>query len=154
MFASRCLVTNIIWLTLHSWILNCWTAFWILLRLNFLNWVWRESYVTTDFQSASLSWNKAPIWDLRPDLYYCQTVAGLLIWSALSAERTGLSFRIAAGPRQRNHSRVRVPWDLPPYFSVSFSSPPATRRAFWLRWKCSIPWIHDWTLFYNFGRTE
>jgi hypothetical protein len=30
-------------------------------------------------QSASLSWNKAPIWGLRPDLYYCQTVAGLLI---------------------------------------------------------------------------
>jgi hypothetical protein len=29
-------------------------------------------------QSASLSWNKAPIWGLRPDLYYCQTVAGLL----------------------------------------------------------------------------
>jgi hypothetical protein len=26
-----------------------------------------ESYVTTDGQSASLSWNKAPIWGLRPD---------------------------------------------------------------------------------------
>jgi hypothetical protein len=34
--------------------------------------------VTTDGQSASLSWNKAPIWGLRPDLYYCQTVAGAL----------------------------------------------------------------------------
>jgi hypothetical protein len=43
-------------------------------------------------QSASPSWNKAPIWGLRPDLYYCQTVAGLLIWGALSDERTGLSF--------------------------------------------------------------
>jgi hypothetical protein len=42
--------------------------------------------------SASLSWNKAPIWGLRPDLYYCQTVAGLLMWGALSDERTGLSF--------------------------------------------------------------
>jgi hypothetical protein len=49
-----------------------------------------QSYVTTDGQSASLSWNKAPIW--RPDLYYCQTVAGLLVWGALSDERTGLSF--------------------------------------------------------------
>jgi hypothetical protein len=28
-----------------------------------------ESYVTTDGQSASLSWNKAPIWGLRPDIY-------------------------------------------------------------------------------------
>jgi hypothetical protein len=28
-----------------------------------------ESYVTTDSQSASLSWNKSPIWGLRPDVY-------------------------------------------------------------------------------------
>jgi hypothetical protein len=53
-----------------------------------------QSYVTTDGQSASLSWNKAPIWELRPDLYYCthMTFAGLLKWGALSDERTGLSF--------------------------------------------------------------
>jgi hypothetical protein len=51
-----------------------------------------QSYVTTDGQSASLSWNKAPIWDLRPALYYCLTVAGFLMWGALSDERTGLSF--------------------------------------------------------------
>jgi hypothetical protein len=49
-------------------------------------------------------------------------------------ERTGLSFAIAAGPRQHSHSQVRVPWDLRPYFTVSdsrlpFSSPPTTRRA-------------------------
>jgi hypothetical protein len=28
-----------------------------------------ESYVTTDGQPASLSWNKAPVWGLRPDLF-------------------------------------------------------------------------------------
>jgi hypothetical protein len=93
-----------------------------------------ESYIMTDSQSASLSWNKAPVWGLRPDFYYCQTVAGLLIRGALSDERTGLSFTIAAGPRQRSHSRVRVPWDSRPYFSVShlrlpFLSPLTTRRA-------------------------
>jgi hypothetical protein len=38
-----------------------------------------ESYVTTDDQPAGVSWNKAPIWGLRPDFYYCQTVAGLLM---------------------------------------------------------------------------
>jgi hypothetical protein len=37
-----------------------------------------------------------PVWVLRPDLYYCLTVAGLLIWGALSNERMGLSFTIAA----------------------------------------------------------
>jgi hypothetical protein len=42
-------------------------------------------------QAASLSWNKAPIWGLRADHYYCQAVAGLL-WGALTDERTGLSF--------------------------------------------------------------
>jgi hypothetical protein len=51
-----------------------------------------QSYVSTDGQSASLSWNKAPMWGLRPYVKYCQTVAGLLLWGALSDERTGLSF--------------------------------------------------------------
>jgi hypothetical protein len=46
----------------------------------------------TDGHSSSLSWNKAPIWGLRPDLSYCQIVAGLLMWGALSDKRTPLSF--------------------------------------------------------------
>jgi hypothetical protein len=61
-----------------------------------------ESYITTDGHSASLSWNKAPIWGSRPDFYYCQTVAGLLMWGSLSDERTGLSFTFAAGPSQHS----------------------------------------------------
>jgi hypothetical protein len=49
---------------------------------------------------------------------------GLVLWGALSA----------AGARQRSHSRVRVPWDSWPYFTVSdlrlpFSSPHTTRRV-------------------------
>jgi hypothetical protein len=63
----------------------------------------------TDGQPASLSWNKAPIWGLQPDRYYCMAVAGLLIWGALSDERMGLPFAIATGPRQRSDFRVRVP---------------------------------------------
>jgi hypothetical protein len=56
------------------------------------------------------------------------------MWGALSNERTGLSFTIAAGPRQRSHSRVRIPWDSRPYFTFSdsrlpFSSPPTIRRV-------------------------
>jgi hypothetical protein len=92
------------------------------------------SYITTDGQSASLSWNKAPVWGLRPDFYYCQTFACFLMWGALSDERTGLSFTIAPGPRRLSHFRVRVPWDSWPYFTVSdsrlpFSSPPTIRRV-------------------------
>jgi hypothetical protein len=32
------------------------------------------SYITTDVQSASLSWYQAPIWGLWPDFSYCQTI--------------------------------------------------------------------------------
>jgi hypothetical protein len=45
---------------------------------------------------------------LQPDPYYCQTVAGLLLWGALSDERTGLSFTIPAGTRQRSHFWVKA----------------------------------------------
>jgi hypothetical protein len=87
-----------------------------------------ESYVTTDGQSASVSWNKAPIWGFRPDSYCCHTVADLLMWGALSDERTGLSFTIAAGPRQSSHFRVRVPFAISDS-RLLFSLPPTTRRA-------------------------
>jgi hypothetical protein len=92
------------------------------------------SGITTDAFSVSLSWNTAPIWDLRPDCYYCQRGAGLLMSGALSDERTGLSFTITAGPRQHSHSQVRVPYDSRPHFTVSdyklpFSSSPTTHRA-------------------------
>jgi hypothetical protein len=108
----------------HFTQLNCWQ----------LTVAESESCVTTDSQSANVSWNKAPIWGSRPDFYYCQSVAGLLMWSALSDERTGLSFTIAAGPRQRSRSRVRVPSDSRPCFTLSdlrlpFSLSPTTRRA-------------------------
>jgi hypothetical protein len=77
---------------------------------------------------------KHPSWPFDQIFIIVLTVAGLLIWGALSDERTGLSFTNAPGRRQRSHSRVRVPWDSRPYFTVSdsrlpFSSPPTTRRV-------------------------
>jgi hypothetical protein len=62
------------------------------------------------------------------------TVTFLIPWGALSHERTGLSFVCATGPCQRSLSRVLVPWDLRPYFTVSdlrlpVLSPPTTRRV-------------------------
>jgi hypothetical protein len=62
-----------------------------------------ESYVMTDSQSASLSWYKAPIRGLRPDIFFRSgygirlTVTFFIPWDALSDERTGLSFVCAAG---------------------------------------------------------
>jgi hypothetical protein len=48
------------------------------------------------------------------------------MWSAVSDERTGLPFKIAAGPRQCSYSWVRVPRDSWPYFTVSDSRLPQT----------------------------
>jgi hypothetical protein len=67
-------------------------------------------------------------------LITCVTVTVLFLWSALSDERSGLSFVCAAGPCQRSLSRVQVPWVLRPHFTVSylrlpFSSPPTTHTV-------------------------
>jgi hypothetical protein len=66
----------------------------------------------TDGQSTNLSWCQAPILGPRSYFYQCQTVAGLLIWGALSDERTYLAITIAAGLRQHRLFRVRVIHDL------------------------------------------
>jgi hypothetical protein len=49
----------------------------------------------------------------------CVTVTVLFLWGDLSNERSGLSFVYAAGLCQHSLSRIRVPWDLRPYFTVS-----------------------------------
>jgi hypothetical protein len=74
-----------------------------------------ESYIKTHGQSESQSWNKAPIWGLRPDFYYCQTLTNFLMWGAFSDERMGLSFTFAAGPRQCSYFRAWVPSVSWPY---------------------------------------
>jgi hypothetical protein len=66
-------------------------------------------------------------------IYYSLTVTILFLWGTLSDERTGLTFVYSSGPFQRSLSRVRVPWDSWPSYTVSdlrlpFSSPPTTRR--------------------------
>jgi hypothetical protein len=79
-----------------------------------------KSNVTSQ-RSVIKSWCPGLIWDPRTDFYHCQTLAGLLMWGALFDERTGLSFTIAAGPRQLSYSQIRVPHDSWPYFIVSDS---------------------------------
>jgi hypothetical protein len=91
----------------------------------FLNWLFQsQSYITTDGQTASLSSCEATIWGLRPDFYYCLTVACLFMWGAVSDERTGLPFTSVSGPRQRSRSWVRLSQDSWPYFTVSDSRLP------------------------------
>jgi hypothetical protein len=92
------------------------------------------SYIATDGQSVSKSWHRAPSWGPLPDIYCSSTVTVLFLLGALSDERMCLSFIYAAGPCQCTVSRVLVPWDLRPYFTVShlrlpFSSPHITCRV-------------------------
>jgi hypothetical protein len=43
-----------------------------------------KSYFTTDSVSQSMSWYRAPLWDLRPDIISCRTVA---VWNLRSIGR-------------------------------------------------------------------
>jgi hypothetical protein len=75
------------------------------------HWFWVWVFVTTDGQSASLSWYKASIQGLRPNFYFRTeygirlTVTFFIPWDSLSDEKTGLSFVCASGPCQRSLSR-------------------------------------------------
>jgi hypothetical protein len=51
---------------------------------------WKLLY---DWRSVSLSWYRAPLWDLRPESC-CLKSAVLFLWGALSDERTGLQFAV------------------------------------------------------------
>jgi hypothetical protein len=107
-----------------------------------------QSYVTTDGQSASLSWCQAPIWGLRPDFYYCQTIAGLLMWDAISDERTDLPLTIVAGLRQRIYSWVHHSSQSPsPSYFTTGGLPPIN-----LSWR-QAPW-DSWPEFFFFTPTE
>jgi hypothetical protein len=70
----------------------------------------------------------SPILGPRPEFCYCQTIAGLLMWSALSDERTGQPFTISAGGRQRSHSRVRVQLAHDHIYCLRFKTPPTWRN--------------------------
>jgi hypothetical protein len=107
---------------LHSGLSLFWSELRLTSLLTCLLRIRTESYVTTDGQSASLSWNNAPIWGLRPDFFLLLSRScGFADVGAVSDDTTGLSFTIADGPRHRSHSRVRVQWDSWPYFTVSDS---------------------------------
>jgi hypothetical protein len=78
------------------------------------------------------------------DIYYCLTVTVLFLLCALSDERARLSFVYAAGLRQDSLSRVRVPWDSWPYFTLSVLWLPVRRllRLVGSRWRYSSPPPH------------
>jgi hypothetical protein len=63
--------------------------------------------ITTDCQSDRLSWCRAPIWSPWPDLSFRLTIAGFLMWGALSDERMGLARSVTLGLKsRRTHGHI------------------------------------------------
>jgi hypothetical protein len=73
--------------------------------------------------TASLSWRQAP-WESQTVFFFSTEHLQLKSFrNILSHERIGPSFTIAAGPHQRSHSQVRVP-----FYCLRFETLP-NRRA-------------------------
>jgi hypothetical protein len=53
---------------------NIWGGEEELLRWRTINCLMNRSYFTTDSQSVSMSWYRAPLWDLRPNITSCRNV--------------------------------------------------------------------------------
>jgi hypothetical protein len=84
-----------------------------------LSWVelsWVEFYITTDSQPASLSWYKAPIWGLRPDLYYLYDSYGLLLVGRPLWREDGSEFYICYWPLPAQSFFGPSPLDLATIF--------------------------------------
>jgi hypothetical protein len=70
-----------------------------------------QSYITTDSLSASPSWYQEPTWDQQSIFSYSffdyfLTVSVLLMWGALSDEKSDLYFSVFAGHYQRRISQI------------------------------------------------
>jgi hypothetical protein len=87
---------------------------------------------------------KHPSGAYRPDFYYCQTVAGLLMCGALSDEKAGLPFTITDGPRHRNHIRAESHGSRDHILLSQILDLPFRRllRLAGLRWRYSTPPPH------------
>jgi hypothetical protein len=86
-----------------------------------------KSKLLYDWQSVSMSWYRAPLWDLRPDIISCRNVAvsnsqSCIYW--MSSLTRGQVCNL-----QCNHSIVQVAQNPKPYFTVSSETPPTWGQA-------------------------
>jgi hypothetical protein len=92
-----------------------------------------KSKLHCDWRSVSQSWYRAPSGAHDQIFITCAIVSLVFLGCPLWRE-VGSVFLCAAGPCQRCISRVWVPWDSRPYFTVSdlrppFWSPVTTRKV-------------------------
>jgi hypothetical protein len=112
--------------------------FYVLLALANCHLSWVEFYVTTEGQPDSLSWYKAPIWGLRPDLYYSNDNYGFFSCGAPSLTRgrvwlASAIFLWSESLESRDHILLSHIWNFP------FRRLLRLARS---RWRYSIPPPH------------
>jgi hypothetical protein len=103
-FVFRCTPSVFIWTMIDSILIYDWLHFQSQRQSH------NESYVTTDGESASLSWCQAPIWELSPDLF---SVWQLRVCWWLHSDLNGLWYRVSVSKEMFvNHSypQKRVPY--------------------------------------------
>jgi hypothetical protein len=119
-----------------------------------------ESYITTDSQSASLSWNKAPIWGLRP-YFYVRQLRFCDVGRSLWWENGSVVYNCCCPSPAQSFSGpspvglVTIFYCL--RFETSFLSPPTTHRAtveVFDRASNSLILLTNCSSFSNFERTE
>jgi hypothetical protein len=81
------------------------------------------SYFTTDGQSASLSWYRAPAWGPRPD-YYCQTVA---VWRPLWREDGSVVYDCCWPSPAQSYSDPSPAGLITTFYCLRFEVPPTWR---------------------------
>jgi hypothetical protein len=81
-----------------------------------------RSYFTTDGQSISMSWYRAPLRDLRPDITSCRKAALWKLRSSFCGAASLTRWRVCN--LQCNRSMVQVAQNPKPYFTVSSETPP------------------------------
>jgi hypothetical protein len=90
----------------------------------------QSHFTTGGWPPISSSWRQAP-WDPRPVFFSIEHPRSYSLYNILSDERMGLSFTISAVPRQRSHSRARVPRDSTIiFYPLRFETPPTLRARF------------------------
>jgi hypothetical protein len=93
-----------------------------------------QSYFTTDSQSVSMSWCRAPLWGPWPDFTFFFCFAGKLLCSssccALSDERTSLQIVVQSVSGQSRGGLISIHYSLIWDYCVPFPSPLTTRRDY------------------------
>jgi hypothetical protein len=91
--------------------------------------------LTTDGQSANLSWYQATIWDPRPMfLSLCWKLfldmCVFLLWGSYSDERIGLYFTVVSGPPVQASSGLSPSGLVTLFYSFNFETSPTWRATF------------------------